>query len=207
MIICHSGQWIFIKGQRTAGSSIQYALQKYCKQGDIITKMWEMPNNYQVRESRTIKFISHDGANKIKSHVGEKRWQKYFKFTFDRNPWEKVVSLYCYLRKLKRIESSCPFDRYIRTTKPSALALNIPRYSLDSKIAVDFIGRYENLVLDFEYVCKKIKITPIPNLQILKQTNKSKYGPRRYQDWYSNETKEIIDKIFTDEIEYFGYKF
>ena len=39
MIISHSRKFIFVKTYKTAGSSLEIALSKYCAKGDILTPL------------------------------------------------------------------------------------------------------------------------------------------------------------------------
>ena len=69
------------------------------------------------------------------------------------------------------------------------------------KIIVDFVGRYENLQDDFNFVCDKIKIPRIN----LSYVNRTKHGV--YSGYYDDETKKIIAEKTKIDIEKFKYEF
>ena len=68
-------------------------------------------------------------------------------------------------------------------------------------MCMDFIGRFENLKDDFEYVCDKIKI-PYSGL-----THRHKTNHKHYSEYYDDEMKNIVADMYKDDIEYFKYKF
>src|SRR4051812_7001975 len=118
MIISHKYKFIFIKTKKTAGTSIEIALSKYLDKGDIITKINEEdmreglgypgPQNYRVPywkytfedlkrllfQRQLCVFYNHAPATYIRKYIGEKVWNSYYKFCFERNPWDKTVSSY-----------------------------------------------------------------------------------------------------------------
>ena len=66
---------------------------------------------------------------------------------------------------------------------------------------VDFIGKFENLETDFEYICKKIGVNGI------KLPHKNKTQRKNYRDYYNENTKTIIANWYKKDIDYFGYEF
>jgi len=72
----------------------------------------------------------------------------------------------------------------------------------NGKPAVDFIGRYETLYKDLDYICRQLNYRRWP----LPHHNKA---PLRdsYAEYYTDELREIVGKLYQQDIEYFGFKF
>jgi len=156
----------------------------------------------------------HLTALELREKLGDKRWNKRFKFAFVRNPWDKVVShyYYRYRRNAQGIkEDNINFKQWVKLTygEKNPKYYNIPKMfapQMDwitnekGEVIIDFIGRFENLNEDFQKVCGIIgKKRELPHLR------KSNHKP--YQYYYDDETRELIEKIFKKDIDAFGYKF
>jgi len=130
----------------------------------------------------------------------------YFKFTFVRNPWDRMISTYAFYNKPS---PQISFKEYITTLLNRPVSKDFKRhgccydyiFSENAKITIDFIGKIENLQQDFNIVCDKIGI---PRQQ-LPHKNKSKH--KHYTEYYDEETKQIVAEKYAKDIEYFGYKF
>src|SRR5690554_3175560 len=131
MIVSHKHRFIFIKTRKTAGTSIEIGLSRICGNEDIISPITKVdekirasfegvgPQNYKIplrsfrskdifnslKRRRLVCFENHMSASDIKYFIGEDIWKSYFKFTFDRNPYDKAVSLYYYLGGEKKYGS------------------------------------------------------------------------------------------------------
>ena len=66
---------------------------------------------------------------------------------------------------------------------------------------INYICRFENLEEDFYKVCDKLKIKNIT----LPHLNKIHHS--HYTDVYTDETRKIIENLYSKDIEHFGYKF
>lgn len=47
---------------------------------------------------------SHESINVIKNRLSENKFNKYYKFSFVRNPWDRAVSFYEFIKKIKEKE-------------------------------------------------------------------------------------------------------
>jgi hypothetical protein len=203
MIISHKYKFIFIKTRKTAGTSIEVALEKFCDQYDIVSELrpsikGHTPRNYDG-------FYGHISALEIKSKISNEIWNSYFKFTFERNPWDKKVSLFWWDHK-NREKYKNNFREYcINNKKINGEGSDFSLYSIDGKIVVDVVGRYENLENDFANICKKLNI-PF-NEKLTREKSYTRLVQNHYSEYYDHETIEKIREEFLKEIEFLGYKF
>ena len=183
-------------------------------------------NHYPITADKKDPYIKHSNALEIKAHTGNKVWNNYFVFTFVRNPWDLVLSQYYWWHKttaewnssaVKQKEkvmnmSFTDFVKFIRnhhkrtmiyflTTRVAPEDKNI----LNNEIALDFIGKFENLQDDFYTVCDTVNLPRIqlPNANPSFELRKG----RKYTDFYTSETRDIIAELYKKDIEQFGYSF
>jgi hypothetical protein len=144
----------------------------------------------------------------------------YFKFTFIRNPWDRLVSAYHYLqgggfaegdkkwfeRELGRYGDFDDFVRnWLRTENIRKHIHFIPQVEFledenNSGVKVDYIGFFENIESDFNYIAGRIGVD-----NTLKKGNASSHNG--YWDYYSETTREIVRDVYRRDIERFGYEF
>lgn len=100
MIISHSRKFIFIHIHKTAGESISAALRPSLSGRDLLlgtSRRGELSNAYyNVRYG----LQKHSGARKVRAFVGEETWNDYLKFSFVRDPFDRLRSLYFYFEKM-----------------------------------------------------------------------------------------------------------
>lgn len=152
----------------------------------------------------------HPFAQDIRDQIGHDVWSDYFTFSFVRNPWDRMVSWYSmamqnvslHTPSLERIRQAGGFDKFLKLDGLAHSSNNQLDYLTDEdgNIIVDFIGRYEQLRMDFNTICERLDMQAI-----LRHLNFSRHGD--YQDYYNDETRELVAKRFAKDIEVFGYTF
>ena len=88
-MISHKHKCIFIHIPKCGGTSIEDALFKP-RNERTIKDLWSGPNKYQTGG------LQHLMASHIIEEVGGDLFDEYFKFSFVRNPWEKMVSQFTF---------------------------------------------------------------------------------------------------------------
>lgn len=201
MIISHKHKFIFIKTQKTAGTSIETYLSQFCDENDIVTPFGRpeeghIPRNWQG-------FHSHIQAFEVKAILQENIWNNYFKFCFERNPWDKTISHF-YFRKYRHAGSAQTFEDYLEQKN---FCFNYPKYTDQSgAIIVDRVGKYENLNDELSEILPSLGIPFKMSLNIFAKTG-YRQNRKPYQEFYTHEQKNIIQDAFEIELRLFGFQF
>ncbi len=229
MILSHKYKLIFIKTVKTAGTSIEVFLSKQCGPMDIVTPIappveGHQPRNYRgfinpvpeilerpgklfsaLRHAITSreKFYNHMPASELRNRVPGRRWNSYFKFCVERNPWDKALSHY-HMHAVRE-GGSLSLDQYLARGR---FPINYFRYTDRSgeKIIVDRVLRYENLLAELGDVFSKLNV---PFDGTLGVSAKSEYRTDRrpYQLVFNERQRRIVENAFAREIELHGYRF
>ena len=200
MIISHKHKFIFIKTKKTAGTSLEIALSKYCGPDDIITPISEEdeilrsqlqyrgPQNYNLDD---FSYYSHISAKQIKEHIDEDIWNSYYKFCFERNIYEKIISFYYWEYKDEPRPSMMEFlasgsvDRLFIGSQAN--------YKIDGEVVVDDIYQFEKLEASFSEILHKLSIDDTVTLPQAK--TKYRKDKSSYQDILSPLEIQTIDTL------------
>jgi hypothetical protein len=145
--------------------------------------------------------------------ITSEKAEKYFKFTFVRNPWDRVLSDYFYLSKINYIpklsfkEYLIELDKIVNKQESIMFSTKDYRahfrkqteYLLDCDF--DFVGKFENFQSDFNKICNIIG----KSKERLAKKNRTLH--RHYSYYYDDESRTLADRIFKEDIQYLGYKF
>ena len=139
--------------------------------------------------------------------------KNYYKFGFVRNPYERLLSAYSNFRySPEHYNWAYPIYKYdtfrdfvldIEQSECLGFIHLSPQFdflSLDNKIGVDFVGRYENLKQDFRKIEKELglKHVELPLVRTSKHPD--------YKMVYDYDMKKKVQKIYQKDFEVFGYE-
>ena len=153
----------------------------------------------------------HSTAELVREFVGPGVWGEYTKFAVERDPWDRIFSLWRYRSHIENRQIS--LDEYLdaiesgdeeRARRAGAHRVsNWPSYTIDDKLAVDHMVFYESLTEDLARLCGTLGLPWDDELP------HTKTGIRRPDDRVPSLTLEQIERIgriFHREIELFGYR-
>lgn len=163
------------------------------------------------------------GGHKPFSHYCEvfepRALMHYFKFTIVRNPWDRVLSAYSFLKKggmdaadrewsATELAGYDSFEQFVEQwlTRdncwrgehfyPQTYFINSGRYP----VSLDYIGRFETLTDDFPIIAERMACDVT-----LERLNDS--GRRDYRDYYSPRTRDIVASVYAEDIRRLDYQF
>ena len=203
-MIFHQYHCIFVHIPRCGGTSIEDAIW-HPPQKRTVADLWAGydKNPYQTGG------LQHLFATHIRQEVGTV-FERYWKFAFVRNPWDRVISQYLYtlrqrsdLRDLLDLPAEAPLDLYLSRLTAREHVQWAPQrpfiYDGDT-LLVDFVGRFERFAEDAHRTFKRLGVTkPLPHAKRSRR--------RHYHHYYDTTTRDLVAEIYADDIATFGYEF
>jgi hypothetical protein len=211
-----------LKQLRSATSPAGYTLKSFDEHQCIFV---HIPKCAGVSVSKSLfgnLGAGHHGIATYQQIFSESEFNEYFKFTFTRNPWDRLVSAYLFLKqggfndkdRQWANRNLAPFKDFESFVRQWVNRENIhlwphfrPQYEYlltqDGVPAIDFVGRYENLEKDFIHVRERLGIN-----SALLELNRSQNKTEDYRLHYCSETtKQIVADTYKEDIDFFKYDF
>jgi len=231
-MISHENKCIFIHIPKVAGTSLISLLDDASKVTKNEEKVIPFESDFNKFEPpaphfRAIDYIKY-------GYIEEDKFSSYFKFTFVRNPWDRIVSEYKYRRHPAKYDfKTFLFNHFPEPSWTDEYCHVIPQYDFiydkDDQCLVDFVGKFENLKNDFDQVCRLLKLSnmklPHKNkslsffrrdmslyhiLKTIKDAlsiNQTRNTFSNYTEYYDEETIEWVAQIYKKDILVFDYEF
>lgn len=228
MILSHRHRFIFLKTNKTGSTSVEIALSRYCGPEDVITPIsaadealrqtlgFPGPQNHVVplrryrgrhfrqalSKGRRVKYYNHMPAAEVRLLAGESVWRSYFKFCFERSPWDRVLSLY--------------FWRWPAAPRPtldefvaSPVILNLKDkgaeiYSSGNDLLVDRVCRYEAFTNELNRLAADLHLPGPLDPPVTKA--RPRFGPAEAAPAPSAASLGRLRQMFAFELEHFGYR-
>lgn len=145
----------------------------------------------------------------------------YFIFATTRNPWDRVVSAYSWLKQSgggrlpnARHGKKCNFEEYVDWLTFNRISMFHERnnrnwshpnpvwewVTIDDKIAVDYFCNIHTFREDFDFVLDTLEVK-----KRLPHSNRSSH--QDYRTYYNDKLIEKVAFVFKKDIEYFKFKF
>ena len=218
-MIVHELKAVHIHIPKTAGVSLEHAIMSEILGKDTSGHIGKMPNDLKYRFSVTGK-QKHKQARfyLLDDDLTKQQWESYYKFAIVRNPWDRLVSEYCW-RQDRPNKKFLPgtFDEFIdycgaRIKNKGTLYSRRDIYwthaqtqksyvTNKGKIILDEIFRFEHIPETIEALKGKLNLT----FSRFKKYNSSKH--KDYHEYYDNNTKAKVEKLYKEDIEMFGFDF
>jgi len=213
MIISLKYNFIYIRTRKTASTSIHRALEQILGPDDVCIRRKYKDLSSVLRKGVIPPeegFETHVPAAQIRQYVRRDIWRRAFKFTSERHPYEKAVSLAFYFASKKdKIEGrgrkvpSDDFDRVLDSVVKVGRYAGFPLYYIDGVPVVSDFIRYETLEADLKRITEKLGID-LPALPEMKTDLRKDRRPAR--DILTKAQKETIYKKCQPEFELLGYE-
>ena len=234
-MICDTPNCLFVHIPKTAGQSVEQVfldLNHLSWAESERSQLLLRPNNDPTKGPPR---LAHLLAREYLSYgyVGSEEFSQKYKFSFVRNPWDRLVSEYLYAHR-----SLYDFREFLLHRFPVPEADNYDScadgyrhvveqydflYDQQGNCLVDFVGRFENLQSDFNKISQALSLEPIPlkkqntfeqnvtNFAIqqgqVKPGQSVKINKPHYSAFYDEETQAFVAARYARDIAHFGYCF
>ena len=207
MIISHKHKFIFFAVPKTATHAIREALRKHTDEDDWEQQVLFGQQYLPIPELASIGH-GHVSVTQLQPHLPRETWESYFKFGFVRNPFDRFVSTCSFLNRKNpnfnnnataQMKNALTFERFRQRilVQPQASLLT----GDDGEIALDYVGRYEDLQKSFDAVTERLDLPP----KDLDKINTSEHAS--YTKYYDDELKEEVGKFYASDLRVFDYDF
>lgn len=207
MLISETHGFIFVHVQKTAGTSLTRLLEPVALRPDS-GRLNRIASDLNLRPWRHTLFRKHAPLRRARQRLPEAFYRDCLKFAFVRNPWDRLVSWYGYIKatpehhRHRKVGRMSDFDTFVNAITGSERRSQW--WMLDDgsgRPGVDFVGRYENLGEDVAELCRRLQLPAQP----LPHHNRSERVD--YRSYYSDASAERVLNCWRREIDWLGYRF
>jgi len=215
MIVSHTHKFIFLRTEKTAGSSLSQALKDLGQEGDFASDMsrpaWSKfsPVHHGSLKRKLPDFFGlhvHAHAAQARRVLGKEVFDSYLKFAVERNPWDRQVSLY--MHRCWKTGREPNFDQDIRSlfyrSTEHVRLQNWPVYAIGDTVVADMILRYETFDQDLEDLWRALGIEP---LELPRKRSEYREDRPHYSTYYTEASRDLVGSWYAREIGALGYEF
>ena len=222
MIVSHSRRFIFVKCRKTASTSLEREIVPQLSPEDVWTPISSPKrdgNNHHsawpvdwlsARNKWFSDFIGrnsplhwrffhdHIAAAHIANMIPVRQFQAYYKFCFDRNPWDFAVSLFHQKSAKGRFRGD--FDRFLHEFP---IEPNWMLYTIDDEPVVDRVYRYEDIDAAVADISDRLDL----NVDMRRKEKENFRASKDYRHFYSQSSRDHVASRWSRAIELLHYDF
>ncbi|TDR17534.1 sulfotransferase family 2 domain-containing protein [Marinicella litoralis] len=207
MLISDSHQFVFVHIRKAAGTSLRQILEQVSlpKNNNLWYKF--LSRNGFVVDYHKHSFRKHSALLEAERSMPNALFEKYFKFAIVRNPWDRLVSEYEYIKtqpthsrfnKLAKLS----FSEYViyQSQRPAAHQVNVLKLK-DGNLGCDYIGKLESLNESLGVIAENIGVSfaDLPHINQVKR--------RDYRSYYDKPLREQVRTLWQEDVNAFEYDF
>lgn len=214
MIISHGRKYIFVHIPKTGGTALSLALEGRAMADDLL--VGDTPK--AVKRRKRMKMLNsdcnlskHARLSDIEAVVPQSALDAYLVFTLVRNPWDRIVSYYHWLKLQNwdhpsvHLAKTVDFSTFLNDTSTlKSLAFPYSYYVTDTK-GVERAGlfiRLETLDQDLRPLWDHLGFCLSP----IARKNASP-RMRDFRGYYTDADRDVVAKLCATDIARFGYAF
>jgi hypothetical protein len=209
MIISLKYNYIYIRPRKTGSSTIEAVLQESLGPDDLFIREKLQVLAPIARSGAVIPenegLVNHIKVSDVRDLIREDIWDRLYKFTSERHPYEKAVS-YAYFKHRGRPKRNRNrdfaklLDRIVRIGRYASF----PVYSIDGRSVADDYIRLESFETDFRRVGERLGIPMPDELPRKRATERDDTRPAR--EILTAEQRDIVFEHCQPEFELLGYE-
>jgi len=207
MIVSHRNRFIFAAIPKTGTHSVRRALRVHLGPDDIEQVRLFGEKQFPFPELAALGH-GHITLSQVRPFLGAEVFDRYLKFAFVRNPFDRFVS-YCafmtretddFHRDPREVMRFCLFE-----DRPLDHPLFKPQHVFITDASgaplADMVGRVEEMQNDYQAICARLQI-PAARLE---KVNTARRGD--YRAYYDQTLIDGVAELYQRDLELFGYRF
>jgi len=215
MIISHGRKYIFVHIPKTGGTSLALALEKKALKDDILIGDTPKAKNRRGRVkdlAASGRLWKHARLTDIYGVVDQAQIESYFVFTLVRNPWDRMVSYYHWLKVQNfdhpavGLARELTFSDFLHhPVTIASLRQDVAGFYVQDNTGVDRC----NLFLRLEHLGQDLKTLERGIGVSLPEMPKVNVSERRqeYAGYYTKADVALVGSIFQADVTRFDYRF
>lgn len=211
MLVSVSHNFVFIHIAKNGGSSVNEMLLQYCVGGER-TKIGDVLSVFPYAKApERLGYPPHANARWARRNLGPRFYDRAFSFAIVRNPYDRAVSRFEYVRQNAEHHNNQKFQNlsfggFVSDERMRNLVISRTQYSEISsrsgEVIVDKIYRFEEIDAAVSDICTRLGL---PKPAQTPHQNRSRRG--HYQSYFTPEIRARFERIYRKDIEYFEYDF